>query len=57
METPVLAGPWGAPSFATAEKVQVEKLDYETPTEAKLMDKIEENFYRNSGNDISGTES
>lgn len=51
-----LVGPSDAPSFATAEKVEVEKLDYETPTEAKLMEEIEENFNRDSGNDISGTE-
>lgn len=56
MRTSVLAGPRGAPSFAAAEKVPVEKLDYETPTEVKLMEEIEESFSRNSGNDISGTE-
>lgn len=55
-KTSVLAGPGGAPSFATAETAQVERLDHETPPEVTRMEEVEENFSRNSGNDIPGTE-
>lgn len=45
MKTLLLVGPGYAPSFATAEKVQVEKLEYEAPTEVELMKEVEENFF------------
>lgn len=45
-ETLLLAGPGSAPSFATVEKVRVEKVHYEAPTEVKATEETEENFRR-----------
>lgn len=44
----LFAGPCAASSFATAEKVPVEKLEYEPPIRVKLMEEIGESFNRAS---------